>query len=278
MSRLLHHSIESPRPCSYLPRAAASLEHRVMLDVTTVEYEDMLVRGWRRFGPVYFRPACRACTECVSLRVPAKGFVPTRSQRKAANRCSQFRREEGPPKVDAARLALYAAWHGFREEARDWDDDGMDAQSYFEQFAFPHPAAREVAWYDDSPEGNGELVAISLRDQTPNALSLVYFFFHPRLSKLSPGMANVVFATEDASERGIEHLYLGYRVTDCASLRYKAGFGPHELLETRPRVDQVAQWRVPAPAPRIQTPPEGLSLDEPASLPMPAVTETRDFR
>jgi len=35
-------------------------------------------------------------------------------------------------------------------------------------------------------------------------------------------------------------------VLGCASLKYKAGFRPHELLEGRPAPEEAPQWK-PAP-------------------------------
>ena len=54
--RLLARYLEKPRPCSYLAAESASLETRLMVDVEPAELEAMLERGWRRFGPSYFRP------------------------------------------------------------------------------------------------------------------------------------------------------------------------------------------------------------------------------
>lgn len=242
MALLLAHDVEAPRPCSYLPEQRASLENLLMEDVTPEEYEHLLVRGWRRFGPVYFRPACAACKACVSLRIPVEGFRPNRSQRRARAACAHLRVEVGRPRVDAARLALYRAWHADREVAREWNPSPISARDYSLQFSFPHPSARELAWYDDGAEGGPKLVGVGLCDETPRAWSAVYFFYDPAYAHLSLGTANVVRQVELAKERGIAHVYLGYRVLECASLRYKARFGPHELLEERPAMGEAPRW------------------------------------
>ncbi|MBZ4408124.1 arginyltransferase [Myxococcus faecalis] len=245
MALLLAHDVEPPRPCSYLPERQASLENLVLRDVSPEEYEHLLVRGWRRFGPVYFRPACADCQECVSLRVPVEGFRPNRSQRRARAACAHLRVEVGVPRADEERLALYRAWHAEREAAREWEPSPLTVREYSLQFSFPHPSAREVAWYDDAAEGGPRLVALGICDETPHAWSAVYFFYDPDYARLSPGTANVVFQVELAKARGIPHVYLGFRVQACASLRYKGGFRPHELLEGRPALDAEPTW-VPA--------------------------------
>src|SRR5271165_1409861 len=132
--RVLEQFREKPRECAYLPLEQARLDIRVMLDVTPDELDALLERGWRRFGPIYFRPACAACTECVSLRVLVDRFAPTKSQRRAARACSVLRRVVGPPLIDDARLDLYEKWHASREEARGWDANPQTRERYALEF------------------------------------------------------------------------------------------------------------------------------------------------
>jgi arginine-tRNA-protein transferase len=240
MARLLQRVVEAPRACSYLPGVAASLVHEVMVDVTPEELEARLERGHRRFGPDYFRPACAPCEACAPTRVLTREFSPSKSQRRARRACADLRVVVGRPRVDAARLALYHRWHASREDARAWEPARLDERSYFAQFAFPHPAALEVAYFD--PEDGDRLVGVGLSDETPNAWSAIYFFYDPAYARRSIGIANVVFQIELARARGRRHLYLGYRVSDCASLRYKATFHPQEVLVGRPALGEEPRW------------------------------------
>ncbi|HEY8042250.1 MAG TPA: GNAT family N-acetyltransferase [Polyangiaceae bacterium] len=236
---LLERVVEKPHACAYLPAERASLEVRVMLDVTPAETDALLERAWRRFGPIYFRPACAACSECVSLRVLTERFTPTKSQRRAARACASLRRVVGPPQVDAARLALYAQWHASREAVRGWEPNAQTQDRYALEFGFPHPCAREAAFYDDEA---GKLVGVGLFDETPRALSAAFFFYDPAYARLSPGTANVLGLLADARAGGRRHVYLGYCVAGCASLRYKAAFRPHERLVGRPAPEDEPRW------------------------------------
>ena len=238
---LLERIVEKPRACSYLPAERASLEVEVRVDVTPPEMQGLLERGWRRFGPVYFRPACAACSECVSLRVPVDGFAPSKTQRRVARACARLRREVGPPRVDDARLALHARWHAVRERTRGWEPSEQTPERYEMELAMPHPCAREAAFYDD--DAGGRLVGVGLHDAVPDALSAVYFFHDPDYARWSLGVANVLSLVEDARASGRRHLYLGYRVAGCASLRYKAAYRPHELLAGRPGPGDTPRWR-----------------------------------
>jgi len=242
MTRVLAQYVEPPRACNYLPDRTASLEYHVKTGVGVAELERMLVRGWRRQGPVYFRPACGGCGECVSIRLPVERFRPTASQMRARRRCARFRVVLDRPRVDAERLRLYAAWHAGRERDRAWDPAPLDAEGYAMQFAYPHPAAWELTLRD-----RDRLVALTLCDITPRAWSAIFGFHDPDEARLSPGVATVLLAVELARARRIPHVYLGYRVLGCASMRYKAGYGPHELLHGLPAADEEPRWVEAAP-------------------------------
>ena len=240
VARLIQHLVEDPHPCSYLPdEPAAQLELRVLVDVSAVELEAMLERGWRRFGPVYFRPTCASCTECVALRVDTVMFAPSKSQRRALKNAAALTRTVGRPVVDDERLALYQKWHAQREEARGWEPSGLDRERYQTDFAFPHPAVREVAFRDASDR----LVGLGICDETPALVSAVYFFWDPELAPPSLGVAHVATLALEARKAGKPWLHLGYRVLGCASLLYKANYHPHSLLVGRPAHTETPQWR-----------------------------------
>jgi arginine-tRNA-protein transferase len=228
---------EPARPCSYLDATPASLVHKRLLYVSPEELDAMLERGWRRFGTDYFRPACSPCRECVSLRLPVDRFAPSRQQRRVLRKGASLAVVVGPPLVDAARVALHARWYAERERTRGWDASSLDAEDYARQFGFPHPCAREVAYYDGA-----RLVGVGLCDETPRALSAGYFFYDPAYAAHSPGVLHVLTLVRLARERGRQHVYLGFRINGCASMRYKAHFRPHELLADRPGMSEAPRW------------------------------------
>jgi arginine-tRNA-protein transferase len=243
MARLLQQIIEEPRACSYLPDRCASLQHRIMLDLSAEELEPMLARGWRRFGPDYFRPACGPCSACVPIRVPTASFRPSKSQRRALRAVSGLKAVIGPPRVDNERLDLYHRWHAFREQAREWSPANIDFESYYLSFAFPHPAVREIAYYDELSGKGRKLVGVGICDETPNAWSAVYFYYDPAYARRSPGIANVLFQLKLAASRRRAHVYLGYLVLGCPSMHYKSSFRPNERLLGWPEPDEEPQWR-----------------------------------
>jgi arginine-tRNA-protein transferase len=176
----------------------------------------------------------------VSLRIPVDRFQPTASQLRARRRCARFRAVLARPRVDDERLALYARWHAARERVRDWDPAPLDAEDYAVQFAFPHPAGWELTLREGE-----RIVALTFVDVTPRCWSAVFAFHDPEVARLSPGVASVVLQVEMARERGIPHVYLGYRVMGCPSMRYKSRFRPHELLQGLPGPDEEPVWSEP---------------------------------
>jgi arginyl-tRNA--protein-N-Asp/Glu arginylyltransferase len=250
MARSLRHFVAEPSACSYLPDREAALEYRLLTDVTPEELEHLLERGWRRFGFAYFRPACEACRECVPLRIPTETFRPSRQQRRVRNKTRSLTVQVGVPQVDRARLALYSAWHAMQGSRRGWREESITPEDYYQQFAFPHPSVRELAFYmpGAEPDEPPELVAISIVDETPNALSAVYTYHSPDYAKLSLGTASVLFQLELARRANKAHVYLGYRVLGCASSRYKARFRPHEVLEGWPAFSEEPEW---CPGPEV---------------------------
>jgi arginine-tRNA-protein transferase len=235
---LVHlHLPAQEEPCNYLPGRSATTEYRVMTQVSPEEHEVLLERGWRRFGPQYFRPVCAGCAECVSLRIPLATFRPSKSQRRAWRKCQHLRVEARVPRADEERLALYAAWHAKREVDRGWPASPIGLEEYARTFCTEH----EGAWELDYFEGD-RLVALGFVDETPNAVSSIYFFYHPDVAHLSIGVASVLFEMAWARQRGRSHLYLGYRIAGCPSTAYKSQYGPHELLVARADFAEAPAW------------------------------------
>lgn len=240
MALLLQSFTESPHPCSYLPDQQASFDVRVLVDVGADELGHMLARGWRRFGPTYFRTACAACHACIPTRVVVADYRGSRNQRRAASQAASLMRDVQVPRVDDERLDLYARWHRHREGQRGWRPNTLDAEQYGIEFAFPHPAVREVTFRD--PAHDDRLVGLGIVDEVPGALSAVYFFWDPDHAPPSLGTAHIVTLIEDAARRGLDYVHLGYKVDACPSLAYKGRFQPQQSLVGRPDDEAEPGW------------------------------------
>lgn len=215
--------------CGYLPDQVWRLQYDIVAELSAAEYAERLLHGWRRFGNALFRPRCPACSACQSVRVLAEQFHPNRSQRRVriANE-GVVRLRLGWPKVTDAKLDLYDRFHAYQMEAKGWPDHGTrDAPSYFQSFVDnPFPTQEWCYYLKD------KLVGVGYVDDVPGALSAIYFFYDPDERDRSLGTWNVLSVLEQARQRHIAHVYLGYFVPGCSSMAYKVQFAPNQLLGT----------------------------------------------
>ena len=76
----------------------------------------------------------------------------------------------------------------------------------------------------------GQLMAVAVSDQLPDALSAVYTFYEPQASRRSLGVFAVIWQIEQAVRDQLQWLYLGYLIKSCQKMAYKANYNPHEQL------------------------------------------------
>lgn len=219
--------VAPPSQCGYLPEQTWQLEYELVGELSPAEYMERLLQGWRRFGTALFRPRCRACTACQSLRVVVDRFRPDRSQRRVRRRNEhEVQLRIGAPTVTRAKLDLYDRYHAFQTEAKDWPDhDPRDAVSYSNSFVENPFPTQEWCYYLAN-----RLVGVGYVDDLPSGLSAIYFFHDPAERYRSLGTWNVLNVIAEAARRRLPHVYLGYYVPGCRSMEYKARYVPNQVL------------------------------------------------
>ncbi|HEV3262777.1 MAG TPA: arginyltransferase [Gemmataceae bacterium] len=221
--------VAPPSQCGYLPDQTWRLEYELVGGLTREDYLRRMLHGWRRFGDTLFRPRCRACHACRSLRVVVDRFRPDRGQRRV-HRANQgmVHVRVAAPSVSAAKLDLYDRYHAYQSLTKGWPFHSVkDTHSYRQSFVDnPFPTQEWCYYLDD------RLVGVGYVDDLPGALSAIYFFYDPDLRQRSLGTWNVLNLLEHAAARRVPHLYLGYYVADCPSMAYKARFVPNQLLDS----------------------------------------------
>lgn len=231
-------TIEPERTCSYLDDEVAALEYRVYATLTPAELEELLSRGWRRFGTYVFRPACQACEKCIPLRIDVENFHPSKSQRKARNRNQHIQVTLHQPQVTRQHIDLYNAWHKDMTERRDWRPQQTNVYDYVEGFlSGEFSSIHEIRYWDDNV-----LVGVGLVDILPNSISSAYFYHAPAWRSLSPGTFSMLCEIQLAQQMGLRWVYLGYWIEKCQSMAYKNRFYPHQVLLERPDDDQEPGW------------------------------------
>jgi arginine-tRNA-protein transferase len=247
--------LETPRPCSYLPHETASLEVSAVAAMSAAEYSDLLARGYRRFGWQVFRPACPECAACCSLRVLVREFTPDSGERRILRKNESVRAELHPLFASGEIVDLYNCYQRFMCAHRGWPLQQCDRESYADAFltgAASH--GRQWLYFEDD-----RLIGVALMDEVPDAVSLVYSFYHPDWRDRSPGTFSVLNQLLYAQVTGRRYAYLGYWIENCRSMKYKSRFRPHEILCEYPRNGEEPVWRC-GDAVLNGIPPDPLSL------------------
>jgi arginine-tRNA-protein transferase len=219
-------------PCSYFPDRVARTRAFWAPAIPGELYHRFMDAGFRRSGRVVYQPICGRCRACVPLRVPVSGFTPNKTQRRCWRKNQDLTVTLAIPEPTEEKHQLYAQyrrhWHG--------SDEGADWQG-FASFLYDSPAETIEICYRDSA---GKLLGVGICDVCTQSLSSVYFYFDPAEASRSLGTFSAMWEIDWAKRNDIPYYYLGYWVSGCGAMEYKANFKPFELLGT----DGV--WRAPA--------------------------------
>ncbi len=223
--------------CLYLPDRLSRIRYRLIDHCTPETYQLLLERGWRRFGRVFFRPACE-CRECLSVRIDVGRFSPNRSMRRTLKRNRDLDVGLQRASISGRHLELYERYHRDMAERKRWSEKPISRLTYSQTFVDGRQGfGRELVYHD-----RDRLVAVALVDLLPRAISAVYCYYEPELRARGLGVYSVLRQIELARERGVPYLYLGFLVAGNRSMRYKASYRPHEILQGRPGLDDQAVW------------------------------------
>lgn len=86
---------------------------------------------------------------------------------------------------------------------------------------------------------DGRLIAMSVLDLLPRAVSGVYFTYHSDFEKWSFGKLSALREAALAVEEGYDLYYMGYFIWSCRKMRYKGDYKPQNVLDY-----DTLQWHV----------------------------------
>ncbi|MEW6367263.1 MAG: arginyltransferase [Acidobacteriota bacterium] len=210
-----------PFPCPYLSGRTARNTTLLVSSYLPGVYHSLMDLNFRRLGHLFYRPRCDGCDACRMIRVPVEEFRPSRAQRRCWTRNRDLSVELGQPVLTDEKHELYGRYLSLRH------DGTMDGSlQEFQRFLY----TSSVETVEVVCRAGEKLVAVSVADLEPLAMSAVYCYFEPYLPSRSLGTFNILWMIEECRRRRLPYLYLGFFVRDCHQMRYKSNFLPCEIL------------------------------------------------
>jgi len=115
---------------------------------------------------------------------------------------------------------------------------GEISKSGFQRFLCGSPIQRQttstgkkLGSYHHCYRLDGRLIAMSVLDLLPHAVSGVYFIYHHDFEKWSLGKLSALREAALALEGGYEFYYMGYYIHSCLKMRYKGTYKPQYVLD-----------------------------------------------
>jgi arginine-tRNA-protein transferase len=216
--------LTAPAPCPYLPgRHERKVFTYLSGELAPVVNDALTNMGFRRSQSIAYKPACDACSACVSVRIPVAAFTYRRSFKRIQSKSRSLTRTLTPARSTAEQYNVLKRYLQSRHA-----DGGMADMGLFDYAAMVEdtPIRTQLVEYRDE----GKLAAVCLTDRLNDGFSMVYSFFDPDLDGDSLGTYMVLDHVALAREHGLPHVYLGYWIEDCRKMAYKARFSPLEAL------------------------------------------------
>lgn len=228
-SAVLQFYSTSSYPCSYLDgRIARSQVASAEGGIQDAQYSYLIRHGFRRSGAHVYRPHCDHCQACTSIRVAVDAYQPNRSQRRAWAQHAHLQARVSEPWFSEEHYALYQRYQRARHSGGGMDQD--DVAQYVDFLLTSEVSTLMVEFREPGTDGrDGLLQMVSIIDAISDGLSAVYTFYAPQPGQ-NLGTFNVMWQIRYARALGLNYLYLGYWIEDCAKMSYKSRFRPHELF------------------------------------------------
>lgn len=240
-----------PDECPYIKGKSCFMEYKFIADCSKTLNQELVSRGWRRFGAYFSRPICKACNECIGLRIKVGEFEFSKSLKRVIKKNAQTHIILRKPNLGNEHLFLYEKYHDFMKDKRGWKINSLNFRQYYNLYvdcAFDF--GYELDFYVDK-----KLVCVDLIDILNDGISSIYCFYDPEYADLSLGKFSLLSEIKIAKFRALRYIYLGYFVAGCQSLMYKADYTPNEILTRTSSLNESAflweQYDTNSPKPSI---------------------------
>ena len=226
--------LTAPSPCPYLPGRQERKVFTHLVGDKATDLNDLLTHGgFRRSQSIAYRPACDQCRACVSVRVIANEFRPSRNFRKVMARNSDLVGEQRSAVPTSEQYSIFRGYLDHRHRLGGMAD--MTVLDYAMMVEDSHVETRIIEYrrrnLSNGPNARGgELVAVALTDVLSDGLSMVYSFFDPAETTRSLGTFMILDHIARARRQGLPYVYLGYWIEGSKKMDYKSRYLPQQRL------------------------------------------------
>jgi arginine-tRNA-protein transferase len=226
--------LTAPSPCPYLEGKQERKVFTHLVGDKASDLNDLLTHGgFRRSQSIAYRPACDQCRACVSVRVIANEFRPTRNFRKVLARNADLVGEMRSAVPSSEQYSIFRSY--LDERHHDGGMADMTVLDYAMMVEDSHVSTRIIEYRRRSPDTGitghgGELIAVALTDILGDGLSMVYSFFEPAEQDRSLGTFMILDHIARARRMGLPYVYLGYWIDGSKKMGYKGRFLPQQRL------------------------------------------------
>lgn len=203
----------------------ATLEYIVPGTESMDRYHDLLARGYRRIGHVFYRNVCTGCSACRPLRVEVEKFTVSASQARTVRRCRNIRVEVlREPSVTLEKLLLYERYV-CTKHADTGNPGPVDPFSALGALHTGYDRIIEMDYYI-----GGRLIAVGIVDEADDSLSSNYFYYDTGYLDIRPGVFSMLQEISLAGALGKRYHYLGFCIEENPKMSYKKYFRPNQVL------------------------------------------------
>ena len=173
--------------CGYIKnKSAQSLVAAPHKKIAAVAYNNLIKDGFRRSGQYVYKPRCENCQACIPIRLTAKNFTISRSQKRVKNSHSHIQVKILPLKFYEEHFQLYSEYQNNRHEANNQVEENIT--DYNDFLIKSNVESRLIEFKIDN-----KLVMVTIIDVMEEGISAVYTFYDCNYNKYSFGTYSILW-------------------------------------------------------------------------------------
>ena len=210
--------------CGYINnQEAQSMVATPYKKVDADTYSDLIQKGFRRSGQYVYKPQCNECSACIPIRICAKEFKRSQSQKRTLKKHSYVTAKILPLKFEEEHYSLYV--HYQKNRHRLSSETNNDIADYNDFLIKSNVDTKIIEFRSEE-----KLLMVTIVDQLKDGISAVYTFYDCNDSKLSFGTYSILWLLNFCKNKNLNYVYLGYWINDSKKMKYKINFKPYELM------------------------------------------------